>query len=59
MSVSLPPHNLADIQQLALSLLQTQPVTVYPVISFLGKDIFVPMATLNCGDCVVSFRVTF
>ena len=28
MSVSFPPNKLADIQQLALSLLQTQPVTV-------------------------------
>ena len=34
MSVSLPPDKLADIQQLALSLLQTQPVTVHQVMSF-------------------------
>ena len=36
-SVSLPPDKLADIQQLAFSLLQNQPVTVHFVMSFLGK----------------------
>ena len=40
MSVSLPPDNLADIQQLALSLLQTPHVTVHKVMSFLGKANF-------------------
>ena len=40
MSVSLPPDNLADIQQLALSLLQSQYVTVCRVMSFLGKPNF-------------------
>ena len=40
MSVSLPPDKLADIQQLALSLLQTPHVTVCRVISFLGKANF-------------------
>ena len=40
MSVSLPPDKLADIQQLALSLLQSQYVTVHRVISFLGKANF-------------------
>ena len=40
MSVSLPPDKLADIQQLALSLLQSQHVTVCWVISFLGKANF-------------------
>ena len=40
MSVSLPPDKLVDIQQLALSLLQTQHVTVHRVMSFLGKAIF-------------------
>ena len=40
MSVSLPPDKLADIQQLALSLLQTPHVTVCKVISFLGKANF-------------------
>ena len=40
MSVSLHPDKLADIQQLALSLLQTQPVTVHQVMSFLGKANF-------------------
>ena len=40
MSVSLPPDKLADIQQLALSLLWTPHVTVYKVMSFLGKANF-------------------
>ena len=40
LSVSLPPDKLADIQQLALSLLQTLHVTVCKVMSFLGKANF-------------------
>ena len=40
MSVSLPPDKLADIQQLALSLLCTPHVTVHKVMSFLGKTNF-------------------
>ena len=40
MSVSLPPDKLADIQQLALSLLHTLHVTVCKVMSFLGKANF-------------------
>ena len=40
MSVFLPPDKLADIQQLALSLLQTPHVTVCRVMSFLGKANF-------------------
>ena len=40
MSVSLPLDKLADIQQLALSLLQNQHVTVCRVMSFLGKANF-------------------
>ena len=40
MSVSLPPDKLADIQQLALSLLWTLHVTVCRVMSFLGKANF-------------------
>ena len=40
MSVSLPPDKLADIQQLALSLLQTAHVTVCKIMSFLGKANF-------------------
>ena len=40
MSVSLPPDELAHIQQLALSLLQSQHVTVCWVMSFLGKANF-------------------
>ena len=59
MSVSLPPDKLANIQQFTLSLLQTQPVTVHQVMPFLGKAIFCASATHNCGDYVVSFRVTF
>ena len=39
-SVSLPPDKLDDIQQLAFSLLQSQHVTVYRVILFLGKANF-------------------
>ena len=59
MLVSLPPDKLADIQQLALSLLQTAHVTVCKVMSFLGKANFVPMAIPNCGIYAMSFRVTF
>ena len=40
MSVSLPLDKLAEIQQLALSLLQTPHVTVCKVMSFLGKANF-------------------
>ena len=40
MSVSLPPDKLADIQQLAFSLLQNQHVTVCRVMSFLGTANF-------------------
>ena len=40
MSVFLPPDKLADIQQLALSLLQTPHVTVHMVMSFSGKATF-------------------
>ena len=40
MSVSLPPDKLANIQQLALSLLWTPHVTVHKVMSFLGKANF-------------------
>ena len=40
MSVSLSPDKLADIQQLALSLLHTPHVTVRKVMSFLGKANF-------------------
>ena len=40
MLVSLPPDKLADIQQLALSLLHTPHVTVRKVMSFLGKANF-------------------
>ena len=40
MPVSLSPYKLADIQQLALPLLQIQPITVHQVIPFLGKAKF-------------------
>ena len=40
MSVSLPPDKLADIQELALSYLQSQYVTVPWVMSFLGQGQF-------------------
>ena len=40
MLVSLPPDKLADIQQLALSLLWTPHVTVHKVMTFLGKANF-------------------
>ena len=40
MSVYLPPDKLAEIQQFVLSLLQTQPVIVHQVMSFLGKANF-------------------
>ena len=40
MSVSLPPDKLADILQLALSLLQTPHLIVHRVMSFLGKANF-------------------
>ena len=43
MSVSLPSDKVADIQQLALSLLQSQCVTVHRVMSFLGKANFIAM----------------
>ena len=40
MLVSLPPDKLADIQQLALSLLCTPHVTICKIMSFLGKSNF-------------------
>ena len=39
---TLPPEKLADIQWLALSLLQTHHVTVHQGMSFLGKASFCP-----------------
>ena len=55
MSVSLPPDKLADIQQLALSLLWTPHVTVCKVMSFLGKANFCTNshAQLNHLCCVI------
>ena len=40
MSIPSPTDKLTDIQQFALSLLQTQLVTVHWVMSFLGKASF-------------------
>ena len=58
MSVSLPPDKLADIQQLAFSLLWTTHVTVHRVMFFWVRPIFVPMAIPNCITYAVSFSVT-
>ena len=55
MSVSLPPDMLADIQQLALSLLWTPHVTVCKAMSFLGKANFCTNghSQLHCFCCVI------
>ena len=55
MSVSLLPDKLADIQQLALSLLCTPHVTVHKVMSFLGKVNFCTNghSQLQCLCCVI------
>ena len=55
MSVSLPPDKLVDIQQLALSLLETTHVTVCKVMSFLGKANFCTNghSQLHCLCCVI------
>ena len=55
MSVSLPADKLADIQHLALSLLQTTHVTVHKVMSFLGKVNFCTNghSQLWCLCCVI------
>ena len=55
MSVSLPPDKLADIQQLALSLLCTPHVTVHKVMSFLGMANFCTNghSQLWCLCCVI------
>ena len=55
----LPPDKLADIQQLSLSLLQNQHVTVHRVMSFLGKATF---CTNGCSQpqrlcCVIQSDV--
>ena len=57
MSVSLPPDKLADIQQLAHSLLQTQTVTVHWVMSFLGKTIFCASGHSPLWRLFCSFRM--
>ena len=55
MSVSLPPDKLADIQQLALSLLLGQYVTILKVMSFLGKANFCTNghSEMWCLCCVI------
>ena len=55
MLVSVPPDKLADIQQLALSLLWTPHVTVHKVMSFLGKANFCTNghSQLQCLCCVI------
>ena len=55
MSVSLPLDKLAEIQQLALALLQTPHVTVHKVMSFLGKANFCTNghSQLWCLCCVI------
>ena len=58
MSVCLPPDKLADIQQLALSLLWTQHVTVCKVLSFLGRANFCTNGHPQCIAYAVTFRVT-
>ena len=57
MPVSLPPDKLADIQQLALSLLQTHHVAACQVMSFSGKANFCTIghSQLWQCNCVVSF----
>ena len=47
-----------EIQQLDPSLLQTEPVTVYKVMSFLDKTIFAPMDIHNLSSYVGLFRMT-
>ena len=55
MPVSLPSDKLVEIQQLTLSLLQRQPVTVHQVISFLVRPPFVPKDMHNLCQlyCVI------
>ena len=55
MLVSLPPNKLADIQQLALSLLRTPHVTVHKVTSFLDEANFCTNghSQLQCLCCVI------
>ena len=58
MSVFLPPDKLADILQLALSLLQNHYVTVCRSCPFAVRPTYVPVATPNCGAWAMPFRVT-
>ena len=53
MSVSLPSDELVDIQQLALSLLWTQPVAVHWVMSFLGRANILCQWTLTTAAIVL------
>ena len=56
MSISLPNNKLFEIQLLALSLLQTQPVTVHHVMSFQARPILVP---IDSAFCVMLFRMKY
>ena len=57
-SVSLGSDKLLEIQQLAHSLLQTQPVTVCHVMSFWARTIFMEVDIHSFTNYVMPFRVT-
>ena len=57
MSVSLLSDKLLEIQSMAHTLLQSQPVKVHQVTSFQKRPPFLPLAMHNSTSCVVSFRV--
>ena len=56
MSLSLPSDKLLEIQWLALSLFETETVTIHLVMSHLGKTNFVPIDMYIFTKCVLSFR---
>ena len=58
MPLSLPPDKLADVHQLAFSLLPTQPVAVHHGMFLLGKANICANAHSQLFDYVMSFRVT-
>ena len=58
MSVALLLDRLLEICQLGSSLLLTQSVTFYQVMSFLGETNFVSMAMHSLANYVMSFRLT-
>ena len=55
--VSVPSNEHLDIQQLAHSLLQTQPITVHTIKS-LARPMFVSIVMYIITDCLMLFRVT-